>query len=104
MVIVSSDSIVRCTGAASQQGAEPESCEGCRRSWVVALDGRKTAQPATLICHVLDLISQVLVLRAWQRLAADCWQELKLMQDEDNELRELGPDHAGAGAVRCETD
>ena len=60
--------------------------------------------PAALICHVLDLISQVLVLCAWQRLTADCWQELKLMQDEGNELRDLGADHAGAGAVRCERD
>jgi hypothetical protein len=46
MLIVSSDSITRCTGAASQQGDEPEPCEGSRRSRVVAWDDRKTAQPA----------------------------------------------------------
>ena len=58
--------------------------------------------PAALICHVPDPISQVPVLCKWQRLAAECWQELKLMQDVDNERRKLGPDHAGAGAMRCE--
>ena len=46
MVIVSSDSIASCTCGVSLEGAEPESCEGCRRSRVVAWDGRKTAEPA----------------------------------------------------------
>ena len=46
-LIVSSDSITRCTGTASQQGDEPEPCEGSRHSRVVAWDDRKTAQPAS---------------------------------------------------------